>query len=93
MRAADRGKPAAERLFSRVSILDDLVPADQDDKLALLADIRKLLTKQTLAAMNDANARPRRARCRRPHRSGSPTPTCRPSWPGRSWSGTAPAVA
>jgi len=53
MRAADRGKPEAERLFSRVSILDDLVPSDQDDKLALLADVRKLLTKQTLAAMND----------------------------------------
>jgi predicted RND superfamily exporter protein len=53
MRAADRGKPAAERVFSRVSILDDLVPPDQDDKLALLADVRKLLTKQTLAAMND----------------------------------------
>jgi uncharacterized protein len=53
MRAADRDKPAAERLFSRVSILDDLVPPDQDDKLALLADVRGLLTKQTLAAMND----------------------------------------
>ena len=53
MRAADRDKPAAERLFSRVTILDDLVPPDQDDKLALLADVRKLLTKQTLAAMND----------------------------------------
>jgi hypothetical protein len=54
MRAADRGKPAGERLFSRVSTLDDLVPPDQDDRLALLADIRKLLTKQTLAAMTDA---------------------------------------
>jgi len=53
MRTADRDKPAAERLFSRVSILDDLVPPDQDDKLALLADVRKLLTRQTLAAMND----------------------------------------
>lgn len=61
MRAADRGKPAAERLFSRVSILDDLVPPDQDDKLALLADVRKLLTKQTLAAMNDVERETARA--------------------------------
>ncbi len=61
MRAADRDKPAAERLFSRVSILDDLVPPDQDDKLALLADVRKLLTKQTLAAMNDVERETARA--------------------------------
>ena len=31
-------RPAAERLFSRVSTLDDLVPLDQDERLALLAD-------------------------------------------------------
>ncbi|HMF43274.1 MAG TPA: MMPL family transporter, partial [Polyangia bacterium] len=55
IRAADRGRPAAERLFSRVSTLDDLVPPDQDDKLALLADIRRLLTKQTLATLDDAD--------------------------------------
>src|SRR4029079_12247860 len=46
IRAADRDRPAAEKLFSRVATLDDLVPPDQDDKRALLADIRKLLTKQ-----------------------------------------------
>jgi predicted RND superfamily exporter protein len=61
MRAADRGKPAGERLFSRVSTLDDLVPPDQDEKLALLADIRKLLSKQTLASMNDADREAARA--------------------------------
>jgi len=55
IRAADRGRPAAERLFARVSTLDDLVPPDQDDKLALLADIRRLLTKQTLATLDDAD--------------------------------------
>jgi len=54
LRAADRGRPAAERLFARVATMDDLVPPDQDDKRELLADIRKLLTKQTLAAMTDA---------------------------------------
>jgi hypothetical protein len=31
IRAADRARPAAERMFSRVSTLDDLVPPDQDD--------------------------------------------------------------
>ena len=55
IRAADRARPAAERLFSRVSTLDDLVPSDQDDRLALLADIRKLLTKETLATLDDAD--------------------------------------
>jgi uncharacterized protein len=54
LRAADRDKPAAERLFSRVSILDDLAPPDQDDKVALLADVRRLLTPQALAAMTEA---------------------------------------
>jgi len=55
IRAADRARPAAERLFSRVSTLDDLVPPDQDERLALLADIRKLLTKETLATLDDAD--------------------------------------
>jgi predicted RND superfamily exporter protein len=54
IRAADRGKAAGERLFARVTTLDDLVPPDQDEKAALLADIRRLLTKQTLATMTDA---------------------------------------
>ena len=55
IRAADRARPAAERMFSRVSTLDDLVPPDQDERLALLADIRKLLTKETLATLDDAD--------------------------------------
>jgi uncharacterized protein len=55
LRAADAGKPEKQRLFSRVATLDDLVPADQDDKLAVLADIRRLLTKSTLASMSDAD--------------------------------------
>jgi len=54
IRAADRARPAAERLFARVATLDDLVPVDQEEKRALLADIRRLLTKQTLAAMTDS---------------------------------------
>jgi predicted RND superfamily exporter protein len=55
LRAADRPRPERERLFSSVTTLDDLVPADQDDKLALLADIRGLLGERTLAAMPDAD--------------------------------------
>ena len=53
IRAADRAKPVGDRLFARVATLDDLVPADQDDRRVLLADIRRLLTKQTLASMTD----------------------------------------
>jgi predicted RND superfamily exporter protein len=52
IRAADRSRPPAERLFARVSTLDDLVPPDQDEKVALLADVRKLLTPQTLATLD-----------------------------------------
>ena len=55
LRAADAGKTDKQRLFSRVTTLDDLVPADQDDKVAVLADIRRLLTKATLASMSDAD--------------------------------------
>jgi uncharacterized protein len=57
LRAADAGKPDKQRLFSRVSSLDDLVPPDQDSKLAILADIRRLLTRATLASMSDGDRR------------------------------------
>jgi predicted RND superfamily exporter protein len=55
LRAADRDKPAAERLFATVSTLADLVPPDQDEKRALLADIRRLLTDATLATLDPAD--------------------------------------
>jgi hypothetical protein len=55
LRAADRDKAPQQRLFARVSTFDDLVPPDQDEKLELLADIRRLLTEQTLATLNDAD--------------------------------------
>ena len=57
LRSADRGKPPGERLFARVSTLDDLVPPDQDEKLELLAEIRALLTPATLASMNESDRR------------------------------------
>ncbi|HEX3901337.1 MAG TPA: MMPL family transporter [Polyangia bacterium] len=57
LRAADAGKPDKQRLFARVTTLDDLVPPDQDDKLEVLADIRRLLTKATLASMSETDRR------------------------------------
>lgn len=57
LRAADAGKPDQQRLFSQVTSFDDLVPGDQDDKLELLADIRRLLTRATLASMSEADRR------------------------------------
>src|SRR5579871_2020633 len=61
LRAADAARPARERLFSRVASLDDLVPPDQDEKLELLRDIRRLLIPATLASMGDQDRRIARA--------------------------------
>jgi hypothetical protein len=61
IRAADRGRPAGERLFARVSTLDDLAPPDQDQKLALLDDIRRLMTRQTLETLDDGDREAARA--------------------------------
>jgi uncharacterized protein len=55
LRAADAGQPEGDRLFSRVSSFDELVPADQADKLEILGDIRRLLTKATLATLSPAD--------------------------------------
>ena len=57
LRTADLAKAPGQRLFSRVTSLDDFMPPDQDDKLALLAEIRRLLTPATLATMNEADRR------------------------------------
>jgi predicted RND superfamily exporter protein len=61
LRAADRAKAPGDRLFSSVATLDDLIPADQDDQLALLADIRGLLTKSTLATLAEPDREAARA--------------------------------
>jgi predicted RND superfamily exporter protein len=55
MRAHDRDKPDADRLFGRVATLDDLLPADQDKKLAVLSDIRALLSGKDVEALSDAD--------------------------------------
>jgi uncharacterized protein len=46
LRAADEGKPERQRLFSRVTTLDDRLPADQPEKLELLAELRRLIDRQ-----------------------------------------------
>ncbi len=53
MRAVDRGKPDAEKLFGRVATLDDLLPTDQDRKLAVLAELRALLSSKDIDALAD----------------------------------------
>jgi len=44
--AADEGKPERQRLFSRVTTLDDRLPADQPDKLEILDELRRLIDRQ-----------------------------------------------
>ena len=46
LRDVDEGKPERQRLFSRISSLDDRLPADQAEKLAVLAEIRGLIDRQ-----------------------------------------------
>lgn len=43
LKAQDAGKDRHQHLFSQISTLDDLLPADQPQKLAVLAQIRHLL--------------------------------------------------
>jgi len=53
LRAADEGKPDKERLFARTTTLDDLLPTDQPEKLALLRDIRRLLDDRAIRELAD----------------------------------------
>jgi predicted RND superfamily exporter protein len=46
LRAADEGKPERDRLFSRITTLDDRLPADQPEKLEVLDDLRRLVDRQ-----------------------------------------------
>ena len=52
LRAVDRGKPEDRRLFASVRSIDDVLPGDQDAKLAVLAQIRGLLSPQNLDALD-----------------------------------------
>jgi len=53
LRKVDEGKPNLEHLFSRISTLDDLLPADQAAKLAVLDDIRESLDNRLLEHLPD----------------------------------------
>ncbi len=46
LRAADEGKPERDRLFSRITTLDDRLPAEQPDKLQILDELRRLIDRQ-----------------------------------------------
>jgi predicted RND superfamily exporter protein len=46
LKAADEGKPERQRLFSRVTTLDDRLPADQPEKLEILNELRRLCDRQ-----------------------------------------------
>ncbi|HSS38280.1 MAG TPA: MMPL family transporter, partial [Polyangia bacterium] len=46
LRATDAGKPERARLFSRITSIDDRLPADQDEKLQVLAELRRLVDRQ-----------------------------------------------
>jgi len=53
LRAVDAGKPPRERLFDNVVSLDDIVPKDQPAKLAVLAEIRTLLTSKDIEQLDE----------------------------------------
>ncbi len=57
LRKLDEGKGEKQKLFSRVSSLDDLLPADQAEKLAVLADIRAQLSDPAIESSGSAGAR------------------------------------
>jgi len=51
LKAVDEGKPVRAHLFSQVHSLDELLPADQNLKLAVLADLRGLLDSPALKGL------------------------------------------
>ena len=55
LRAVDAGKPARDKLFANLVTVTDLLPAEQPAKLAVLAQIRALLTGKDVDALDDAD--------------------------------------
>jgi predicted RND superfamily exporter protein len=55
LRAADAGVPERDRLFSRLTSLDDLLPSQQPEKLAVLGQIRELLSSREMETLPDAD--------------------------------------
>lgn len=56
LRANDAGKPERDQLFDKIASLDDLLPQDQDKKLALLATIRAEIDKDVELLDDDERA-------------------------------------
>jgi uncharacterized protein len=54
LRGVDEGKPANQHLFSQINTLDDVLPADQADKLAILTEIRADLDSHALTHLSEA---------------------------------------
>jgi len=57
LRQADAGKAERSRLFSNVVTIDDVLPKDQQEKLLVLADIRRLMDGKGLRALPDEDRR------------------------------------
>jgi uncharacterized protein len=55
LEAVDAGQPDKDKLFARVVSIDDVLPADQAKKLAVLAQIRELLSGKDIEALDDAD--------------------------------------
>jgi predicted exporter len=53
LRSSDVGKSERDVLFDKLASLDDLLPSDQPAKLAVLAEIRTLLSSKDLDALDD----------------------------------------
>jgi hypothetical protein len=57
LRQRDTELPEADRLFSSIFIVDDVLPANQVEKLTLLGDIRGMLSEDNLDLMDDDDRR------------------------------------
>ncbi len=57
LKIVDEGKPVSKQLFSQVHSIDDLLPADQGSKLAVLADLRRLLDSPLLKHLSTQEQR------------------------------------
>ncbi len=55
LRALDKGRADHDKLFARLVSLDDLLPGDQIKKLAVLAEIRTLLSSKDIDALEDGD--------------------------------------
>jgi predicted RND superfamily exporter protein len=53
LRAVDIGKARQAKLFDNVVSIDDIVPKDQDEKIAILGEIRALLSGKDIEQLDD----------------------------------------